>query len=533
MDCQTHGNRQLELRLQRAADEQKVQMVTPARTITSSANLLIASWTDFFPKCTMLPAERKPTRKQKPKKPKTITTVPATTVPATTVPATTVPATTVPATTVPVASETKTPDASGQPSQPKNPDTAQLHHKAKSFLNDVRCAAEMFDTITPILAAKDRERMAQLQELISKVKEHVDIKDFPGAIKKMHLLSKTTQSLTRAHSMFRRHSIVLLVSRLDEFIADVLRITFQAHPERLKGNAKSLTYDELIGAKSIEEVFLRFADKEIDRVLRESQDEIISYMDETFKIGIKEHFSDYPSFMEITERRNLFVHSGGMVTHQYLENLKKFKSHSPEAPSLGTHLGVSDEYYSRATRLFLEIGLRIGQGVARRVFPDQLEQADTELILFGYDLLGSENWPLARLVFEFARAIPEKMTSNEANRRIFVVNLAIAYKCGGESRKMSDLLDSMDWSACDSKFVLAEAVLRDQFEKAGRIMAALPPTAIPEHYFRDWPLFRDFRSNPEFTRAFKKLFGKDFILELPSKLSAPVCDTIPPTNPII
>lgn len=419
------------------------------------------------------------------------------------------------------------------PPEEKVEPSKKLFDSLHSFLNDVECAKEMFDAITPILKAKDQERESTTKKLMEEMKERTEARKLSVEWLLDHLskFNKTTKSIRRADVLFRQHSIVLLVSRLDEFIADLLRISFQAFPERLKGNAKTLTYEELLGASSIEEVFLRFVEKEIDRLLRDSQDDIIAYLDEHFKIGIRDHFANYDAFLELTERRNLFVHTGGVVTHQYLSKCTKFYSTQKTLPKAGDHLEVSTEYHTKATEMFLEIGLRIGQGVARRIFPGNLEDADVALNRYGYDLLIAENWLAAKIVFQFARTIPDKLTSKEEFRRIFLINLAIAYKWGGEASKSMELLNSVDWSACSPKFLIAEAALREDFKAAAKIMSGVPIEAISDYNYRTWPVFRDFRKSPEFSKTYKLMFKEDFMPQLVSEsLDSTVASGTPPTT---
>jgi hypothetical protein len=402
----------------------------------------------------------------------------------------------------------------------------QLLSSVENFLNDVECASEMFETIVPILAEKDKERIEKSRQLIAQVTDRLkgysagptkpQRVDMEWAVNRLGQSAKLIGAFRRGDVMFRRHSIVLLVSRLDEFVAQILRISYQAFPERLRGSAKTLSFDELLGAKSIQEVFLRFADKEIDRLLRQSQEEIIGYLDDQFKIGIKDQFLNYASFLEVTERRNLFVHTGGVVTPQYLDSYDKLKLPKDQAPKLGQQLEVPPGYYVKAAEIFIEIGLRIGQGIVRRLFPKELEAADVSLNAFGFDLLVMEKWDLAKLVFEFAIGLPEKFVSQEQYRRLFLINLAIACKWGSEPARMTKLLDTVDWSAAHPKFVVAQTVLRGDFEKSANIMSAMTPEMVSEDAFRTWPVFREFRASTEFANAFKKLFGKDFVPQIPT-----------------
>ena len=57
--------------------------------------------------------------------------------------------------------------------------------------------------------------------------------------------------LSRADTMFRRHSIVAVVSRFDEFLAGMLSTVLHAHPEWLKSE-KTITYTELLELQSIQ-----------------------------------------------------------------------------------------------------------------------------------------------------------------------------------------------------------------------------------------------------------------------------------------
>ena len=84
---------------------------------------------------------------------------------------------------------------------------------------------------------------------------------------------------------------------------------------------------------------------------------------------------------------------------------------------------------------------------------------------------------------------------------------------------MLALLDSIDWSAVSTKFLLPVAVLKEKYDKAERIMSAMDGRdPINEHAFRTWPVFRDFRRTEHFKRAFKKIYGRDYelLIETPT-----------------
>ena len=67
--------------------------------------------------------------------------------------------------------------------------------------------------------------------------------------------------------MFRCNSIVLLVSRFDEFIANILRIYFKAFPNQLKNPDKTITYDEIVELNSVDQILDTFMEKGSDLLL--------------------------------------------------------------------------------------------------------------------------------------------------------------------------------------------------------------------------------------------------------------------------
>ncbi len=72
---------------------------------------------------------------------------------------------------------------------------------------------------------------------------------------------------------------------------------------------------------------------------------------------------------------------------------------------------------------------------------------------------------------------------------------------------MNKLLDDIDWSSASQEFVLAVNVLKENYPNAEKIMSNMNgKDPINEHYFRTWPLFRDFRKIKFFERAFERIY---------------------------
>ena len=143
--------------------------------------------------------------------------------------------------------------------------------------------------------------------------------------------------------------------------------------------------------------------------------------------------------------------------------------------------------------------------------PEQIDDADGYLNQSGFDLLAEKNFPLAKVVFEFASQELLKHSS-EQYRLMFLVNLCIAYIQTEEKEKALALLDSEDWSAKSENFQLANNVLREEYEKAAIIMDEISTSRITKRDYTNWPLFENFRNTDEFQTAYEKKFNEPFTL---------------------
>ena len=330
-----------------------------------------------------------------------------------------------------------------------------------------------------------------------------DIKEFLGHVRRMR----------RGDRVFRHGIITSIVARFDEYFSKVLRICFRLNPGWLKNTEKKMSYKELLEIKSLDDLKEEIISKEIDGLMRDSHHAQITFLDEKLKIGVEEHFSQWKEFLEITERRNLFVHTGGQVSSQYLNNCAKWQIQVNSKIDESVKLSANDNYITKAIDCFYELAVRTTQAVARRIFPQCLEDADRILNNQSVDdLLAHERWALADRIFEFALGIPEKLVSPGEWKYPFLINRCIAKKFNNQP--FTDLLHSILWTAFHPKYHFAVAILEDKFDLAIELLRSeAVKEAVTETSLRDWPLLREFRKLPAFQSAFKEIFGKDFTSE--------------------
>jgi hypothetical protein len=382
------------------------------------------------------------------------------------------------------------------------------------FLRDLECIGEMISLVLPVLKKRDEERGLRIKALVEefetkdgeealRLKSASDIKELIGHLQKMR----------KGDRMFRQGVITSIVSKFDEFLIDLLQVCYLQNPNWLSNPEKKISYKELLEIKSLETLKSEIVAKEIDSLMRGSHHAQIKFLDNNLKLGIEDGFPAWKQFLEITERRNLFIHTGGAVSPVYIENCQKWKISINDDIKEGINLGASDEYIQHAIDCFYELSVRVAQATMRRVFPSCFEDADKQLNNRSVDLLIEERWELAERIFEFALHIPKDLASKGEFKYYFLLNRCIALKFRGKA--IDEFLHSIDWAPFHPKYHFAVAVLEDRFADAESLMKTQAvQSEITEEFFKTWPLLREFRKSVEFQRAFEDIFGKSYGDEL-------------------
>jgi len=339
---------------------------------------------------------------------------------------------------------------------------------------------------------------------------------------------QTYSDLTRQFRTYRlalktipRSYVMALISQFDAFLGKLLRIIILRKPEMLNASEKSLSFAQLVEFGSVEDAKEFILEKEIETVIRKSHAEQFDWMERKFDISLRKGLDVWPSFIELTERRNLFVHTDGIVSDQYLKVCREHRASINEIKK-GDELDVSPEYFFVAYEVIFEIAFKLAHVLWRKFMPDELMKADSNLIDIGYDTLHDENYKQTALIFDFATQTLKKYSS-EYDRLIMVVNRALAYKWGGNDKKARGIITQEDWSATSGRFRLAEAVILENYELAYDIMQEIGQNfhEVGLYDYREWPLFKEIRKENKFLELIEKIFGEPYNKVEPENLNLP------------
>ncbi len=305
-----------------------------------------------------------------------------------------------------------------------------------------------------------------------------------------------------------RALMVALISEFDAFAGATLKTFYRLRPDALASSERKMTYSELVTFDSLEAAREHVVEKEVETFLRSSHSAQFDALETKLGITLRKDLPIWKDFIELTERRNLFVHSDGVVNNQYLQVCRD-AGHDCSGIKKGDVVGASQKYFSQSHEILYELAAKLSHVLWRKLSPDDREAADGHFSgTLIYDLLCEKRYRLARTLADFGVAT-FKSWGSDYFRRALIVNRAQAYIWDGQREQGLRILAAEDWSAANNEFHVCIAALRQDFRAAIQYMKALGPKAVPKKDgYRDWPVFREIRKTAEFQDAFMEMFGE-------------------------
>jgi len=333
-----------------------------------------------------------------------------------------------------------------------------------------------------------------------------DFAELSSTIQQFEELRSQNFTAILAKSLFTQ-----LFAEFDAYIGELLKVIYLKNDKLLKGILREIALSDLLDFDDLNAVKLSMLEKEIETFRRDSYIEQFSTLEKKFNLSLRK-FNEWPQFVELSQRRNILTHNGGLVSDQYLVVCDREGHKFPSKPKIGESLGVTFEYFLSAARLLSKVGLMLAYTLWSKVFPQELGQMHGALNDTLFKCLQQKRWHLVAELEDFVLSIPMRKDVSEIDLRIRIVNAAIGLKFSGKDAEAVRLLESVDWSASYRDFKLAIAVLLEKYDEAIVIMKGIGKTGeiLEQHSYHSWPLFTRFREHPEFYEAYAHIYGEAF-----------------------
>jgi len=339
-------------------------------------------------------------------------------------------------------------------------------------------------------------------------KKDVTEKEF---IEKLKTLSREQKQLfsrfSRGIKLLPKSFLVSAVSIYDSFVSKVIESILVQKDEIPNSLTFTFSFLDIKSFSSIEEIQKHIIRKEIDGLMRESHIEHLKWIEKKFDLNITEKNNFLPTFIEITERRNLFVHSDGIVNSYYLKNCKQHKV-NVSGLSEGKGLDCNQEYFSSSIKSLKVFGVILSQTIWRKVFPSEHKKANGFLIELTYNLILDREYETTIEILEYFISILEKQFDQE-EKIILKINLAQSYKWLKKNDEMKKVLSDCDWSVYNSRYYIAYLTLIEKWDDLEKMLSDLRPTdELNALSFKEWPLFKRLREREFFSTWIVKFSRK-------------------------
>jgi hypothetical protein len=207
---------------------------------------------------------------------------------------------------------------------------------------------------------------------------------------------------------------------------------------------------------------------------------------------------DWQASREIFERRHVVLHSGGLVSSEYLAKLEFPKG---SAPVLGSRLVVDEAYLQNAFDQLDALGTAIGILAWGTWFPDERPQSTSALVNRTYELLFLERWSVVEKIAALCRR-PGFECVDGARHALRCNGWFARAERDGYAAIRSEV-EMWDASALSLTFRLVRLVLLQKLEDALRLVpSALAPGSedgLTRGELREWPILRTLRAHPGYS----------------------------------
>ncbi len=307
----------------------------------------------------------------------------------------------------------------------------------------------------------------------------------------------------KAFELSMQSCVVSCMCVFEAYIAKLVRLLYAHNPHYLNKKKNLFSYSD-IEKYTKEELSDKFLDYSVSVFMNESKKEQFKKLGKI--LGEKIYGDLYePEFAEICERRHLFVHSGGVITANYLKNCKDCNVDGISSLREGEKIQTDVHYIQKCFQTLYVNGIIIGQLIWRKCVPMGNQEADDFIIHSCLELIKEHYYTGAYKLLHHANNKLKESVSKE-NIPLFQINTALVYYLLGNKELCNKRLNELDWTQYDVKYQLGEKVLRDDFEAAAALMSKSDFSEVD--YF-EMPIFQEFIKSDAFEIEFVKLFCKN------------------------
>lgn len=397
-----------------------------------------------------------------------------------------------------------------------SPKISPFEEAIERFVESIDSLIFSYSPIQDLLTSKLKELHKKRGDFLKKhgkvLKKTENMTTYELPINKTKEAKKLKNNFTIAEKTLKTSPetfLVTLVANYDAFLSQLLRIHYLFHPEEIENSKKTITQKEVFSFRNLDDIKDFLIKREVSDVLMKSHARQLSFIEEKLNIKTSEAVPSPEKFIELTQRRHLFVHNGGIISDLYLSNCSEAGVNISGLKS-GDMITVTSSYLLDAFNFFYDIGVKIGVLFWEKQLGQNIDDAASYLLGIAYNLIDNKKYEMAIDVLSFLLNDSNK-NCDSGIKSYLILNLAQAHKWKGDEKSCLEVLNRNSLLEDDPIIKIANFCLRNDFEKAaGCIPLLLNNKHFPANY-NDWPIFQEFIKTPEFLKSCKSTYGSEFM----------------------
>jgi len=289
-----------------------------------------------------------------------------------------------------------------------------------------------------------------------------------------------------------KNSLISILSSVEWFFSQILHFHYDKFPESAGIEKKTITLSDLKNFGSIEDAEKFLIDTKIEEILRGNFDSwlILLKSDLKLSLGYIEPIKD--ELIEIYQRRNLFVHNGGIVNSIYLSKVnEKFKSQL----KINDQLIIDKEYLDNAICKLQKAFILIASELWKNTNKDDKSRGAvlTEIV---YENLLKSRWDICEGLTYF---IINDSQLEVTDKVVGQLNHWLCKKETGKIDIVKKEIEKADYSDKKEIFQLALHALKEDLNSFFETLPlVLESKQLTIDELEEFPIFREIRETQEY-----------------------------------
>lgn len=315
--------------------------------------------------------------------------------------------------------------------------------------------------------------------------------DHEGGKKFISAMKRFSKTQKRKSSLYQS-SLVTIISYVEWFLAQLIHRYYEKNPNAIGLKDKQLSLNDLYEIGSIDDAKKYLIDTKVESVLRGSFKDWIAFLKDQMGLSMGYLKESEEMLIEACQRRNLYVHNGGVVNSIYLKNCS---FNSSKGPEIGAKLTCDNEYIENVLSAFEKSFLLISAELWKKTEPKNSSRFKV-LSEMAHEHICNERYDIGKSISYFLWG---DKGQKEIDQTVAQINYWQAIKWSGDFSSILKDVQNADFSAKDSIFILAQHVLLDEYEQAFNLMPdVLKTDKLNFKDVVDWPLFKELREQEGF-----------------------------------